>query len=861
MGFTITFYSFQLDPFTHVQVIGDSDDLDYIDHINTVVSGTPGGPGVGTIVNIRCQPGTTNKYTYRVIADSPYAAAEIEYNSTYCGGTPPVCDLAIVTFSHTDETDTDANNGTINMFATSSHTPIEYLLLKTDGPGSWTNSTGYFTGLEPGPYYERATDANGCFDFRTADILPFDDSLYTHYKYRLKFPSVLDGAIWEVAIYDMYNNYLLADYPKDVTGTEIPLLLKQEDPQEDKQTPIISKNITVNLLYDGLTFTTNEFTLAQERQWFIEVTRSGLPEFRGWMIPDEAQGEYADPSYPFKLTATDGLPSLKGNKFGDGSGGNGYSDSQFQQYGVKQWINLVKQCLDQLGYETGSPVILNSLQYNNIYNYNQWLDFGTWSDILYDKDGVAVDTYTALELLLKGMKMTLLQWKGRWVFINWNDLFYLMNPLKATEYAHAVYELAADYGATTANGLDVSQPSIQYIGYDQANKPINPRQTLNYDKAYNIKNKIDFTFLSLLYENPSFEFGAIEGELPPEFELYPGSIGSYYLHNVGDLAYLGKWVFRTSWSFANPDSGAGKSYVQLIDKIVIDQPNKKLNISFFWKGNEFSDGSNALPYLNILFYNNSGQVYNFNYTDTPNHWSGPFTDDPNGRFGRLGANDRITDFNAWNQFSVTTPTLPENNGFIQIFIDKPFYYSLSGGYLPPNGEYIQIDYDQLILTLSDSNDQYSLQIGESHSVTAVTGIPQANQKNIDTTLFTYPTNKRIAGNVFTLHDYATGIVANTWSFGTFGDTPNRLPATITKAFSRAYSRPMRIFEGDIETGYLTYYGIFILRFIDCIFMPFSIELDPRNGKAHIIMIEITDVISQNYYQYVPTFQRNSRQVI
>lgn len=866
----VAIYSWRIATNTLRTVFRDSDNLSLVTFDTFSTTGpAEAQPPSDISVGSACQPGTFNRYTYYPLSSPPYASFVMEPNSMYCGYIPTPCNIVVRDFVVTDETDPGANDGSINIFATSSYEITRYQLINQDGTISLDNTTGFFDNLPPDTYTVYAMDARGC---STPDqfgvVHPFTED-YTHYKYRLQFQAINSNDIWECRLIDRNNNYLKTEYPKDVYGTESPVVSRQDNSDEDKTTAVISRNLEINLIYDGLIFTTDEFTLSKERQWKVELYRNGDMEFQGWLIADEIQDLYADPEYVFQLKATDGLPSLKGNVFGDGSGGNGYSNSQIQQYGVTGWGNLVKQCLDQLGYNYGTPKFLSSLRYNATYDANLWANLGTWSDILYDTEGVAVDTYTALDLLLRGVKLMIMQHKGEFYFVNNNDLYYATNPITNTEYQKTFYELNSAFDTNISTGLDVPHPDIQMIGFDQPLIPINPEQSLNYDKAYNIKGKIYFTYLALLYENPSFEIGSVEGALPPNFQLETDGTVDYQLHNVGDLAYLGNWIFTGTY-VTDSFTPSNDAHAHFIDAIIIDQPNKLLNLSFEWRaynvpltGGDLSSTSSR-PIIGVVFRDStSGHTYEFfNNADTGNPvWTiAPATFVPS-----LSGFPIVTDFQQWNAFSVSTPVFPETGiGVIDIYFFGP-----DGNY--PNGDpghsvagsTIRVDFDQLVLTLSDANDKYSLQTGESHSVTAVTGIPQANSKDIELKLFTYPTNKRVAGNVFTKNNYPDGEVQNKWAFALKStDQPDRLPAAIVKAFARNYQRPMRIFEGDLQANYLSYYGVFILRWYEnSIFIPYSIEMDIRQGTAHVVIIEVSDDSNQAVYKYVPIYDKSARQVI
>lgn len=860
----VTIYSFQLNSFTRVTVQRDDTNPTVFDSFNTTTpSTTPGHPPPDIMVSSACYGTTRYKYYWR--DGNPYVRYETEVNSTICGFIPPACDIELKSLVITDETEEDANDGTINMFAVSSFNPITYYLQSPALGYNENNLIGYFTGLSPATDYSMsAIDAHGCVVLRVPlTVLPFDNTK-THYKYRLKFKSVINNIDWELRLFDLRNNYDETQYPKDLEGMDSPVVIKQANQEEDKTATIVSKTLEINLLFDGVSFTTDEFTLADPYKWFVEYYMNGELEFRGWLIPDEIQDLYSDPSYAFQLIATDGVPNLKGNSWGNGSGGNGYTDSQVQQYGLKQWANLVKQCLDQLGYDYGDVIIFSSLIYDNAYDPYLWTKLGCWGDLLYDGNGNAIDTYQALETLLSGMKLRLIQHKGKFIFYNENDLFYLDKPLSNYQYQRSFYltDLVDTFDTGVLGYSSIEKPLPQFIGFNAPIIPINPAQSLNYDKPYNIKSTIDFNILALLYPNPSFEIGAVEGELPSEF-IKVGSDGGFqaFLHNEGENAYSGNWVLRLQW--VNNGLALNNRVEFDAGGIFIDQPNKKINVSIQWReGNHppLEDDDNiTISYRLIFTDQNGGQQYVFSPTseDGSPQWinfvSGGFFSN---------AKVRIDDFVSWNSYNQTTTILPGSGiGYFNIRINAPVN-------LDPRangegiGDFMIIDYDQLELSISDANDQYSKQTGEIHTTKVVTGVPQASVKDINSSLFTYPQNKRIAGNIFIGFDYPTAIVGNNWNFALkslIEDDKDRLPAVITKAVERTYFRPMRKFEGDFQCPYVQFYGTFKLTWYEAsVFEAFSIELDCKNETGHVVLIEISDDDAQFIYKYTPVFERNAR---
>lgn len=863
----VTLYSYYPSPLILRTVFRDVDDPTYINYNDFASVGTPSTPGT-TIVSVICVG--VDQYTYRMSPLSPFATLSILSNAIECGYVRPTCDISIASFSKTDETVTDADNGTANLFCVSTYSPITYFLIRVGVGTIDSNNTGYFTGIAPADYIIKAVDTNACEQAQPFTILPYSVYL-THFKYRLKFLSA-DGLVqWELRLFDMLHNYDVLTYPLDITGTEDPVVYKIADQNEDKVSPIVSSQLQISLSYTGDDFTPDEFTLSPEKSWRVELMNNGITEFIGWVLPDESGDQYADKPYNFYLTATDGLPSLKGNIFGDGSGGQGYGTSQIQQYGLAKWCRLLQQCLNQLGYEYNDTIIVSSLRFNSVYDRNLWYNIGTWSDILYDSSGVPMDTYSALELLLKGLKLCIVQNKGRFVLINWNDLWYINNGVVLDEYLRSFYQFASDFSNINATGADVSQPTLQLIGDGTINQPVQPPQGLTFDKAYNTEEDVSFNLLALLFENPSFEIGAVQDELPPEFQTH-GALNFAFCNydpllptNPLSGAADGDWELRMKWNYTENPTGVVDTYIDLITPLVIDQANKLINISFFWRPTFISSrNTNTIPVYALVF---TESLTGIKYCFDNSHVAGPNDvwrtfiehNSTNAGIALLSpASNTDGDVTSWQSYAITAVKLPGSQiGTLNIRIYPTL---ILGNTVAPVGTELIVDIDMLDITLSDANPAAINQTGEKHIITAVTGVPQANLKKDDLKLFTYPPNKRVAGNVFSTSDYATGVVANTWNYALKNiDPDDRLAATITRSISRLYSRQMYKFEGDVETSYLNYYGIFQLKFYDSVLlMPYSLEGHLRTSIWHVVLIEVTDADAQTIYKYTPIFERSAR---
>lgn len=947
--------------------------------------------------NSRCNGTTETRYVFK--SELPYASYQQIINSPTCGYIPPVCDLTFSSLAHTDETNTSANDGTVNIFYISSHLPIHYYLI---GSG-YDNLTGYFTNVPPGTYQILTQDAIGCQDRINVTVNAFNSSL-TREKYRLGFKTLKNIEEYQLSFLYQKAQFDPLLYPKYLTGTDIPVKYKKTNSNEDKTEAFIPSSLEINVLVNNI-FSVSEFSNAQERDWKIELykktkspispvsftgtlTEATVPNFidgglqlkingaikytinssgtqtallpvggsysieaftqiaptgpnpkirltiqrgtkvifdkqiiavvgasilktgtvqnanytitvttvstvtpvttidlsdnnnpffilewQGWLLPDELQDFYTDPNYAISMIATDGILSLKGSTFGDQS--LFYKDIKgikhlTQLYGLKKWGYLVKICLDQLGYDIGLTTILSSLCYQNYKGGTAWLNYATWSDQFYDVNNIPKDTYSALEILLKGMGLQLFQHKGSFILWNINDLYYI-NSQNVLPYV-----FLTDF-TTISQGI---LPSNQLMGHNQINVPINPMQKLNYDKAFNrVEGDIKFDLLSLLYPNPSFELNSIEGQLPFDFIQTAGmNAYTHYLPqdplnpNIG--AYAGDWVLRTEgYTSLVRTQQANIPYVQggtimfsidgykwahTTNDFIIDQPNKKLNVSFVWRPQYYSPDSNVTTRISIFYTDNiSGKTWIYsNGQKAGYNNTGWFL--PDKFYGFLPVNlNLISDYIAWNNFSLTTDIFPESGiGHVAVGIGTPLDRDITRDHL----ETRIIDIDAFVVTLSDAQDQYNFQTGEKHTITNITNFAKSEKKTVDLSLFTYPNNKRVSGNISYGDNYLTSKITNEWYFAlSVEQIPDRLPANIIRRFAKNYQRPMYKYEGEFSSDIASFYSIWTLAgYEKRVFICFTLEIDLRNSKGNIVLIEIDDTQMQSTYQYLPIYEKSAR---
>lgn len=648
----------------------------------------------------------------------------------------------------------------------------------------------------------------------------------------------------------------------------------------DKQIPAVVGN---SLLKTGVVQNENYTISVTTLFTTTPVTTIDIPDienpnlvldWQGWLLPDQVQDFYADAKYAIGMVATDGLLSLKGSTFADQSLFYLTPDGikrYVQLFGLKKWIYLVKICLDQLGYSYTDCTILSSLSYVDYKGSSLWFNISTWSDLFYDENNEPKSTYDALEILLKGVKLLIYQEKGKFVMVDNNDLYW-RNILDLQPYC-----FLTDLNTFVNNSATL--PSIQLIGANQTNKPTNPMQTLNKDNAFNrIASKVDFNLLSLLYPNPSFELNAVQGDLPDGMTQDAGmnAYADYQPQdplnpNVG--AYSGDWVMRTigqshfRGGVPGPVTQAngsiffqldGYKWVHPLDDFEIDQPNKKLNVSFVWRPVKYSDDNNWTPRL-YIYYNDyiSGNMWIYSLSEKGGY-NGTGWYQPDHEWAFVFPAGRVDDYIQWNNVSITTDKFPESGiGHVAVGIGTPMN---TDGFISPMTTDGTIDYDAFVITQSDSADQYNFQKGETHTVTNITTYAKSEKKDVALSLYTYPNNKRVSGNVSYGDSYIGSLMTNDWYFGlSIEQIGDRLPANIVRRFAKNYQRPMYKWQGDIITAVANYYSIWVLRgYTTRVFIPFTIDHDLRNSIANIVLIEVDDTQMQSIYQYLAIYEKSAR---
>jgi hypothetical protein len=786
----------------------------------------------------------------------------------------------------TDETAIDANDGTIAVKAISDY-GVYYQLTRA-GLFDQVSYTGLFKNLTPGTYDLAAYNLNNEGVYTTVTIVKATE-FTTHYKYKLEFESERGDAQYLIKISDMKRQYPISEYPKELIPGEEPAVFSTKLQNEDKAEVFAPTALTFNFIADG-TFTVDQFATADERTYFVEYFENDSLLFRGWLLPDQVDDSYDDPGYEVSLVATDGLLSLKAADFGN--------DTDIRLFGIQAWLTMVRYCLEKLDYSIGNIIIVKSLQYDGEMDYNQ---VGNWADLFYDEDGMPLTVYNGLEKLLREFKVVLFQDKGEFKLIDFNAVSHKILAHNEVAYNKAFYEYGL-YNELVLQGAEVEQPGVLKIGVCEDLVPIKKIPPLTYDDSFKqLIAKLDFNLLSLLFDNPSFEIGSVEGELPIGFK--PSTDGGTVVAGVTKTdAFIGDWSFKVH------GNGSNLGYFDLDTPFIIDQPNKSLQISFNWKPTanpssgitEFGlvfavlayfvrdDGAmfylQQSPYRGLDTLNSDDNDYEQSSEVVWQQIVQPHEFHSEGEVVSIKGSP-TRDYVGWQSFSLNSPPIP-GTGTMQfriyntkgVFFDDSFQPDrLQGKTYVSIGYNINefVLYDNLSLTLNDFENSYNKQVGERHIVTNLTNFAKSEKKTVEIPVTNYPNNKRIASNVFYGLDYTTAKVGYLWKDpfqttqltgpvepGTDIETTGYLGQVIINQLARSYQRPMYKLEPTVASGSLSFYTLFeVAGYEGKPFIPFSITHYPARSEAALVIVETDDTDFLSEYQYLAKYEKNAKKIV
>lgn len=255
--------------------------------------------------------GTSNLFPYATLSYNPGAAE--------CA-IAPTCDLDIIPYyTYNHATGPVANDGYLEVFATSSNGTIKFALNDPDFDYATEGQTsGLFENLAPNTYTVYAKDAIGCQDTKTIVI-----SITTNYaiKYRLEFQDTLveSGKHHRVDILERaYEGELT-----EICGSGDPLHVIFNGDASDPSKTIIPSELDLQILKEAAGEFDDLFT-DDDRKFKVEHRISDTSDFTGvalywtgYIAPEFHNEPWAFEPLPLDVTAIDQLGELKNLDFVD----------------------------------------------------------------------------------------------------------------------------------------------------------------------------------------------------------------------------------------------------------------------------------------------------------------------------------------------------------------------------------------------------------------------------------------------------------------------------------------------------------------------------------------------------------------
>lgn len=793
------------------------------------------------------------------LADPFIVRGTIAANSPSCGFTPS-CDLAFTGISLTNCTTAFNNDGTITVSVFDSHSGVVYSLDNITFQPS--NS---FTGLIPGTYTVFVKDIDGCHINQSVTIYPSSAPPPTSSeKYQISFTTEKDNLPVVLKIFDTQNSF---PKPLQITSQgNNPIQLQYQNDAEFKFQPIIGLTLTANIIADGV-FDPYEFAFAGERRWKGDLYINGVMEFQGWLLPDEIQKSHEDEPYNFQLIFTDGLASLKGVDFVD--------LNNAKIYGLYPLITVWQYCFAQLGYDIGLTKLISSLTCSFATDIiDQWNKTLIWGDAFYDSSGIPDDCYTVFEKTMSSFGLQLFQYKGSFVMRSTADLQYNVS-------ANTI-EFDSTFNSAMTGTL---VPAIKEIGVGLSNHPVNPPQGERFDKAISTLNgTVTFNQVSLLNKDPSFEYGSIEGQLPIGWKQASGYVPAF-LHFSPTTSYSGDWVLRIGGVNADTrDTNAfGVNFFDQISGYLIDQGNKKIRVSFYFRPHAGSHLPEPrppfhpyfpFPVFALMFVGDSGNFYWFNTGDNNDgllgHWDlnpeKPFPNSIKYAAGSILTSSYISFFDVPPLpvpyiVSFETDQLPETGKLFLRLCPIAVFTSpnlVSGYAIGGTGSYVDID--NLQITSVDAGDDFTILASEIHRFVNKQLFAKSETKELTSDFYNYLPNKYISGNVL----YGTNYVdaknsVTAWSYALGNLVGNRLPRIIFESVARNYQRPMIIFDGDIRSDDIDFFNIYQFdSYSNKKFMLLSLTRQIKEGINTVVAVEIDNTDFNKTYTYIPKYKNSAR---
>lgn len=484
-------------------------------------------------------------------------------------------------------------------------------------------------------------------------------------KYRLDFTNQLNE---DYSILFKRKDYV-GDYQL-LTGGDDALVIKSLNDDDDRFSPILSKEVTI-VIHIGVdqNIGIENFLSDEEDDWLIEIypVDGGPAIFIGYLVVEDSSEPFYDRPFQITLRASDGLALLKDVDFPVPLGGGLLSVIDYLGY-------ILKQINSTINFRTYFAIRHDSMTTDDPLSQLQ-IDTRTFEDD---------DIYTVLEKLMSDLQCRIFFENGYWHIIGIHQ--YLQNAgYKYTEYDTDAIEVNTGIvTALAAIGKDEGIYAINKdatIYYKVASKSV--EKTFNYELPSKLVCNQDFiSGDAIVTYNEVISSSILDKSIIPAVNLQTKGYDAYcWEHHNGTPENVGG---ATAYSVLPEAVPAKRAFVRSVldmlgyekDRfLVIDNEQGKLS---YMKATTFradvSDivqlsvsartrvgNTHAQPIMFLLLYGDDGSHWALNTVgdgSLPGNYpiwrttTATFRDPSGGRPWIVPDNIGLTDYTDWTTFSV-----------------------------------------------------------------------------------------------------------------------------------------------------------------------------------------------------------------
>lgn len=330
-------------------------------------------------------------------------------------------------------------------------------------------------------------------------------------KYRIYFRRYGEGTLNEIRLLE-----------KDYSGSEtesiggVPPVMRNLKSDNDEFDDLIrSSNVEFCMNSETDMQFINLFTY-DTRKYRVDWYENSSLKWMGWLVPDTYKEPYAPPSYEVKITATDGILSLKNIDF---------SNNGTLYTGKKTWMEIIYICLSKLNLELGLHDAVNIYETNFDSNDSDSPLTQAYVDCyrFLKSDGDPLNCYEVLEEILKCCNYAQFwQESGYWNIVPVN--------VKRDSYLRRIYTdsgsgfVYSSYETHDPNST-IDYSNIYLLDEPEFNmRPAWKKLVINQDYGYNA---------NLIKDKEFTEYGDVNYQLKDNGYIYFSGLGNI-LHQLND---------------------------------------------------------------------------------------------------------------------------------------------------------------------------------------------------------------------------------------------------------------------------------------------------------------------------------------